>query len=113
MADSDPNALRLKAAVHYTVGEILAHYGEVNKDSKPFSEPFVKVLAELVFKQFAIVGADLQAFARHGKRVTIGTDDVKLAARRSSSIHEHISEMAEQLALEQKESKKSKKAKLG
>lgn len=54
---------------------------------------------------------DLEMFARHAKRSTITTDDVKLLSRRSNSLLKYITEKNEeitQLNLERKAKKKRK-----
>ncbi|XP_016158910.1 PREDICTED: centromere protein S isoform X2 [Ficedula albicollis] len=58
-----------------------------------------------------IFAKDLEMFARHAKRTTITTEDVKLLARRSNSLLKYITQKSEELAssnMEQKEKKKKK-----
>ncbi|XP_038513773.1 centromere protein S isoform X3 [Canis lupus familiaris] len=76
---------RLKAAVHYTVGclcEDVASDKEVQ-----FSKQTIAAISELTFRQCEHFAKDLEMFARHAKRSTINTEDVKLLARRSNSLH--------------------------
>ncbi|XP_059722857.1 centromere protein S isoform X3 [Haemorhous mexicanus] len=58
-----------------------------------------------------IFAKDLEMFARHAKRTTVTTEDVKLLARRSNSLLKYITQKSEELAssnMEQKEKKKKK-----
>ncbi|EFB21548.1 hypothetical protein PANDA_017261, partial [Ailuropoda melanoleuca] len=76
---------RLKAAVHYTVGCLCE---EVASDREmPFSKQTIAAISELTFRQCETFAKDLEMFARHAKRSTINTEDVKLLARRSNSLH--------------------------
>ncbi|XP_039940500.1 centromere protein S [Hirundo rustica] len=94
---------RLKAAVHYTVG-CLCQEVEEDKDVQ-FSKQSIAAISEITFRQCEIFAKDLEMFARHAKRTTVTTEDVKLLARRSNSLK------SEELAsshIEQKEKKKKK-----
>ncbi|XP_019495222.1 PREDICTED: centromere protein S isoform X1 [Hipposideros armiger] len=55
---------------------------------------------------------DLEMFARHAKRSTINTEDVKLLARRSNSLLRYITEKNEEIAQGNQERKAKKKKKL-
>ncbi|XP_074190178.1 centromere protein S isoform X2 [Rhinolophus sinicus] len=55
---------------------------------------------------------DLEMFARHAKRSTINTEDVKLLARRSNSLLRYITEKNEEIAQFNLERKAKKKKKL-
>uniref|UniRef100_A0A8C6RUU2 Centromere protein S n=2 Tax=Nannospalax galili TaxID=1026970 RepID=A0A8C6RUU2_NANGA len=98
---------RLKAAVHYTVGCLC---NEVASDKEiQFSKQTVAAISELTFRQCEMFAKDLEMFARHAKRNTISTDDVKLLARRSNSLLKYITEKNEEIAqlnLERKAKKK-------
>ncbi|XP_049631358.1 centromere protein S [Suncus etruscus] len=100
---------RLKAAVHYTVGRLCE---KVAADKEvTFSKQTIAAIAEMTFHQCENFAKDLEMFARHAKRSTINTDDVKLLARRSSSLLKYITEKNEELAqcnLERKNKKKKK-----
>ncbi|KFW88508.1 Centromere protein S, partial [Manacus vitellinus] len=68
-------------------------------------------ISEITFRQCETFARDLEMFARHAKRSTINTEDVKLLARRSSSLLKYITQKSDELAssnLEQKEKKKKK-----
>uniref|UniRef100_A0A0P6J570 Centromere protein S n=1 Tax=Heterocephalus glaber TaxID=10181 RepID=A0A0P6J570_HETGA len=82
---------RLKAAVHYTVG-CLCQEVEADKEVQ-FSKQTIAAISEMTFQQCENFARDLEMFARHAKRSTINTEDVKLLARRSNSLH--MQEMAE------------------
>ncbi|XP_017599450.1 PREDICTED: centromere protein S, partial [Corvus brachyrhynchos] len=100
---------RLKAAVHYTVG-CLCQEVEEDKDVQ-FSKQSIAAIAEITFGQCEIFAKDLEMFARHAKRTTVNTEDVKLLARRSNSLLKYITQKSEELAssnMEQKEKKKKK-----
>ncbi|XP_075406937.1 centromere protein S isoform X1 [Tenrec ecaudatus] len=100
---------KLKAAVHYTVGCLCK---EVAADREmQFSKQTVAAISEVTFRQCENFAKDLELFARHAKRSTINTDDVKLLARRSNSLLKYITEKNEEIAqvnLEQKAKKKKK-----
>ncbi|KFO31585.1 Centromere protein S [Fukomys damarensis] len=82
---------RLKAAVHYTVGRLCQ---EVAEDKEvQFSKQTIAAISEMTFRQCENFARDLEMFARHAKRSTINTEDVKLLARRSNSLH--MQEVAE------------------
>ncbi|KAM8790136.1 centromere protein S-like isoform 1-T1 [Rhynchonycteris naso] len=75
---------RLKAAVHYTVGCLCE---EVALDQGvQFSRQTIAAISEVTFRQCENFAKDLEMFARHAKRSTINTEDVKLLARRSNSL---------------------------
>ncbi|XP_041498959.1 centromere protein S-like [Microtus oregoni] len=100
---------RLKAAVHYTVGSLC---NEVALDKQvQFNKQTVAALAEVTFRQCENFAKDLEMFARHAKRSTVTTEDVKLLARRSNSLLKYITEKNEEIAqlnLERKAKKKRK-----
>ncbi|XP_072888312.1 centromere protein S isoform X1 [Hemitrygon akajei] len=75
---------RLRAAVHYTVGCLCEEIGE-NKQVE-FSKQTIAAISETTFRQCENFAKDLERFAKHGKRTTINTDDVKLLARRSKAL---------------------------
>ncbi|CAI9179454.1 unnamed protein product [Rangifer tarandus platyrhynchus] len=100
---------RLKAAVHYTVG-CLCEEVALDKDMQ-FSKQTIAAISEVTFRQCENFARDLEMFARHAKRSTINTEDVKLLARRSHSLLKYITEKNEdiaQLNLERKAKKKKK-----
>ncbi|VCW99881.1 unnamed protein product, partial [Gulo gulo] len=101
---------RLKAAVHYTVGCLCE---EVASDREmPFSKQTIAAISELTFRQCETFAKDLEMFARHAKRSTINTEDVKLLARRSNSLLKYITEKNEELTQFNTEQKAKKKKKL-
>ncbi|KAJ1979440.1 hypothetical protein H4R35_001515 [Dimargaris xerosporica] len=59
--------------------------------------------------QQAHVAEDLAMFSKHGKRVQINTDDVKLLARKNPDLHSHLAAMATQLTKTDPSAAKSKK----
>uniref|UniRef100_A0A8B9MRM5 Centromere protein S n=1 Tax=Accipiter nisus TaxID=211598 RepID=A0A8B9MRM5_9AVES len=100
---------RLKAAVHYTVGCLCQEVAE-NKEVQ-FSKQTIAAIAEITFRQCENFAKDLEMFARHAKRSTVTTEDVKLLARRSNSLLKYITQKSDELIssnMEQKEKKKKK-----
>uniref|UniRef100_A0A8C0IX92 Centromere protein S n=1 Tax=Chelonoidis abingdonii TaxID=106734 RepID=A0A8C0IX92_CHEAB len=103
----------LKAAVHYTVGCLCQ---EVAEDKGiQFSKQTIAAISEITFRQCLSKHTENWLFflisCRHGKRTVINSEDVKLLARRSSSLLRYITQKSEELALnnlEQKERKKKK-----
>ncbi|XP_021177613.1 centromere protein S [Fundulus heteroclitus] len=96
----------LKAAVHYTVGCMCRELGEEHR--REFSRQTVAAIAETAFRECDIFAKDLEAFARHAKRSTVSAEDVKLLARRSAALYKHIQNKSEELAREQRDSRKRK-----
>ncbi|KAM8790138.1 centromere protein S-like isoform 3-T3 [Rhynchonycteris naso] len=101
---------RLKAAVHYTVGCLCE---EVALDQGvQFSRQTIAAISEVTFRQCENFAKDLEMFARHAKRSTINTEDVKLLARRSNSLQKYIAEKNEEIAQFNSKRKAKKKQKL-
>ncbi|XP_012329851.3 centromere protein S [Aotus nancymaae] len=100
---------RLKAAVHYTVG-CLCEEVALDKGMQ-FSRQTIAAISELTFRQCENFAKDLEMFARHARRTTINTEDVKLLARRSDSLLKYITDKSEEIThinLERKARKKKK-----
>nr|XP_020637869.1 centromere protein S isoform X1 [Pogona vitticeps] len=100
---------RLRAAVHYTVACLCEDVAQ-DKETQ-FSKQAIAAISEITFRQCEMFAKDLEMFARHAKRSTINVEDVKLLARRSSSLLCYITQKSEELTinnLEQKEKKKKK-----
>lgn len=95
---------RLKAAVHYTVGRLCEGVGAEQRAG--FSRQTVAAVAEAAFRQCDVFAKDLEAFARHAKRATVTSEDVKLLARRSTALSNFIQRKSEELNQEQRELKK-------
>ncbi|XP_014840048.1 PREDICTED: centromere protein S-like [Poecilia mexicana] len=102
--DKEETRQRLKAAVHYTVGRLCQKIGEEHR--REFSRQTIAAIAETTFRECDIFAQDLEAFARHAKRSTVSAEDVKLLARRSSALSNHIQNKSEELAQEQRDSRK-------
>ncbi|NXI55138.1 CENPS protein, partial [Chloroceryle aenea] len=103
---------RLKAAVHYTVGCLCQEVAE--DKAMQFGKQSIAAISEITFRQCEIFAKDLEMFARHAKRSTVTSEDVKLLARRSSSLLKYITQKSEELtssSMEQKKKKKSSAAK--
>ncbi|XP_078413917.1 centromere protein S isoform X1 [Cetorhinus maximus] len=97
---------RLRAAVHYTVGRLCQEVGE-DKDVE-FSKQTIAAIAETTFRQCENFATDLELFAKHGKRTTVNTDDVKLLARRSKALLNFITEKCNDLACNNAEQKEKR-----
>nr|XP_054748027.1 centromere protein S-like [Lytechinus pictus] len=102
---------RLKAAVHFTTGQICGELGE--ELDVTFSRQFISALAETTFKQMEIFACDLESFAQHAKRSTINSEDVKLLTRRSKDLNAHISTLSARQIAENDAVKEKKKGKRG
>ncbi|XP_031157400.1 centromere protein S [Sander lucioperca] len=102
--DNDETQQRLKAAVHYTVGRLCQRMGEDHR--REFSRQVIAAIAETAFRQCDIFAKDLEAFARHAKRSTVSSEDVKLVARRSTALSIYIQNKSEELNEEQRDLKK-------
>ncbi|NWJ02317.1 CENPS protein, partial [Crypturellus undulatus] len=102
---------RLKATVHYTVGCLCQEVAE--EQELQFSKQTIAAISEITFRQ---CGTELCVLifpfsCRHAKRSTVTLDDVKLLARRSSSLLKYITQKSEEIVsnnMEQKERKKKK-----
>ncbi|NXP45326.1 CENPS protein, partial [Heliornis fulica] len=105
---------RLKAAVHYTVGCLCQDVAE--DKGVQLSKQAIAAISEVSFRQCETFAKDLEMFARHAKRSTINTEDVKLLARRSNSLLKYITKKSEEITasnMEQKERKKKSSAAKG
>ncbi|KAL3837383.1 hypothetical protein ACJMK2_022745 [Sinanodonta woodiana] len=95
---------QLKAAVHYTTGRICQ---EVAADRNiTFNRQVIAVITEAAWKKCEQFAFDLELFAKHAKRNTINSDDVKLLVRKSPKLLKHISELNDQLMAKKGETKK-------
>ncbi|XP_075977966.1 uncharacterized protein LOC142977762 isoform X2 [Anticarsia gemmatalis] len=54
----------------------------------------MEIVAELVYKKLSVYGTDLEAFAKHAKRASITSEDVKLLVRRCPSLKTHLNSIA-------------------
>ncbi|XP_045498361.1 centromere protein S-like isoform X1 [Colias croceus] len=54
------------------------------------TKPAMEIIAELVYKKLEVYGSDLESFAKHAKRATVNSDDVKLLVRRNPSLKTHL-----------------------
>ncbi|XP_072540840.1 centromere protein S [Salminus brasiliensis] len=107
MDESEAHSQRLKAAVHYTVGKLCEKL--TAEYEREISRQAVAAMAEITFRQCDIFAKDLEAFARHAKRQTVNMEDVKLLARRSTALSNHIQQKSEELAQTNQELKERRK----
>ncbi|XP_029005564.1 centromere protein S [Betta splendens] len=105
--DEDETQQRLKAALHYTVGRMCQKLGE--EHHRQFSRQVIAAIAETTFRQCDIFAKDLEAFSRHAKRSTVSAEDVKLLARRSTSLSIYIQNKSEALNQDLKKKNTGKK----
>ncbi|KAL4622576.1 centromere protein S-like [Arapaima gigas] len=102
---------RLKAALHFTVGRLCEDIAGSSR--KKFSKELVAAIAETTFRQCDIFAKDLEAFARHAKRTTVNSEDVKLVARRSTALYNYITRKSEELASTNQEQKERRRKNTG
>ncbi|KAL2090617.1 hypothetical protein ACEWY4_012880 [Coilia grayii] len=103
---------RLKAAVHFTTGQICQTIAD--DGGRKFSRQTIAAIAETAFRQCDTFAKDLEWFARHAKRNTVNVEDVKLLSRHSTALFTHIQQRSDELASahqEQKEKRKKSTAK--
>ncbi|KAK0061371.1 centromere protein S [Biomphalaria pfeifferi] len=95
--DSLPNEQKLKAAMYYSIKEIAK---EVEQEMQvSISAQVLATVSESLNRQAEYYALDLENFAKHAKRTTINTDDVKLLARRNDTLLQHLNEiLAEETA---------------
>ena len=65
---------KLKAALHYFVGKICESESK-NENIPPIKRSTISTLTELAFGFTETLGTDLEAFARHARRVTIQPEE--------------------------------------
>ncbi|KAI9143912.1 putative apoptosis-inducing TAF9-like domain 1 family protein [Paraphysoderma sedebokerense] len=98
---------RLKAAIHYAVGRICDD--EADNLDVEITPHFIAALTEVVYKQIETMAIDVEFFAKHNKRTTISSDDVKLCARRNEDLYNKLSEFVGERTKQKEGSKKRKK----
>lgn len=75
-----------------------------DRDGLPISSTFAQHLAEISYAWATTsLAPDLEAFARHGNRATIGVADVLLAARKNDTTHMLIEREADRIRPEKKQ----------
>ncbi|XP_063236292.1 centromere protein S-like [Bacillus rossius redtenbacheri] len=85
---------KLKATVIYDVRKVCS---EALQGSGFTADRELKdLVAELVWKKLQIMAQDLELFAKHGKRLKVNADDVKLALRGLPSLKATITQMADE-----------------
>ncbi|CAF4328190.1 unnamed protein product, partial [Adineta steineri] len=72
---------RLKAALHAACGKICEQLQ--TQSNVTVDKQVVAAIGDITFQQIGTFCQDLDAFAKHGKRTTINTDDVRLLCRRN------------------------------
>ncbi|XP_072464924.1 centromere protein S isoform X1 [Notamacropus eugenii] len=102
-------ACNLKASLHYTVGSMCQEAADAK--GVRFTKSTIAAISEVTFRQCEHFARDLELFARHAKRSTINMEDVKLLARRSSSLLNYITEKSEEISRVNQEQKDKKKKK--
>ncbi|CAH2096434.1 unnamed protein product [Euphydryas editha] len=95
---------KIRASLHRDVLSICketSHYLGLD-----ITGPAVAVIAELVLRKVSLYGLDLEAFAKHAKRLVINQEDVKLLARRNSSLKERLNGLCKNISSASKEKKR-------
>lgn len=82
-----------RAAVWLTVAQLCAD-DEARTGTK-YAPAFVEALCHVVCSQTETMGADLECFAKHGKRSKISVDDVKLCVRRNQDLLQRLADMSD------------------
>uniref|UniRef100_A0A8C9WLD2 Centromere protein S n=1 Tax=Scleropages formosus TaxID=113540 RepID=A0A8C9WLD2_SCLFO len=98
---------RLKAALHFTVGRLCEDIG--GDGGKRFNKEVLAAIAETTYRQCGLFHSHL----RHAKRTTVNSEDVKLVARRSTALYNHITRRSEELASTNQEQKERRKKNTG
>jgi centromere protein S len=75
---------KLKIAIHSNINK------RASKMNILLTPEALLAMTELTFEQFKLFGADLEAFAKHGKRTTMNADDIKLLLRRNPKLFEKL-----------------------
>ncbi|CAF1103470.1 unnamed protein product [Adineta steineri] len=83
----DP-VLRLKAALHAACGKICEQLQ--TQSNVTVDKQVVAAIGDITFQQIGTFCQDLDAFAKHGKRTTINTDDVRLLCRRNPGLLDKV-----------------------
>ncbi|XP_063070835.1 centromere protein S [Engraulis encrasicolus] len=107
MDDTFGENQRLKAAVHFTTGQICQRIAD--DGGMKFSKQTIAAIAETAFRQCDIFAKDAEWFARHAKRSTVNVEDIKLLSRRSTALYTHMQQRSEELASAQQERKDKRK----
>lgn len=100
---------RLKAAVHYTTGKICEDC-EADLEIK-YTPQFIASVSETIFRCSERMAIDLEAFAKHGKRTTINSDDVLLLARKTKNLASYMRDLKDSLTATKEEQNVNRKAK--
>lgn len=87
---------KLKAALWYAIGQAVDTIA-VKQDLNA-TPHFIGGLGELVFGQIENVASDLEAFAKHSGRTTIGVKDVMLLGRRNEALEDVLRSQAKAVA---------------
>jgi centromere protein S len=75
---------RLKAALWYSIGKIVDE--ETLTLGINATPQFIGALTEMVWAQIETVSKDVEGFANHAGRKTVGVDDVMLLTRRNEGL---------------------------
>ncbi|PAA84478.1 hypothetical protein BOX15_Mlig005592g2, partial [Macrostomum lignano] len=77
-----------KISLHYAVDKLCDSVA--TQQQCKFSPEVVAAIAESVHRLAQTYSLDLESFARHAKRSTVGIDDVRLCARRNPQLLRHL-----------------------
>ncbi|EXJ84688.1 hypothetical protein A1O3_05358 [Capronia epimyces CBS 606.96] len=96
----------LRSALWFKIGQIVDDESiALGVNATP---QFIGSLMELVWAHIGNVAVDLEAFAKHGGRRTITTDDVMLLTRRNEGLEQILEKQLQNLKEERKERDKKK-----
>jgi histone H3/H4 len=99
-SDDAVNDERLRSALWYSVGKIV---DEVTLAQGFNASPhFIGGLSELVAAKISAVAMDLEAFAKHDGRTTVGSKDVLLLARNNEALHAALQKKADEVKAKDK-----------
>ncbi|XP_063535899.1 centromere protein S-like [Cydia strobilella] len=82
---------KVRASLHRNVRGICTE--ALHQLGMDMTKPAMEIVAELVYKKLKIYGTDLEAFAKHAKRNTVNSEDVKLLVRRNPSLKTHLNKI--------------------
>ncbi|CAG5123462.1 unnamed protein product [Candidula unifasciata] len=95
---------RLKASMYLTIKQIAR---EVEEEMEiPVSAQVLATLSETLARQVEVYASDLEDFAKHARRTNVNTDDVKLLARRNTTLLQHWNSIIDGEKSAQQEHKK-------
>ncbi|XP_059052748.1 centromere protein S-like [Achroia grisella] len=93
--ESLSSAEKIRATLHRDVRSICSEACHLL--GLEITKPAMAIISELVYKKLTVYGSDLEAFAKHAKRTTINSEDVKLLVRRNPSLRARLNNTQPQI----------------